>query len=217
MAIYFEHIDIQRFRGLMQVEISGLRDVNIIAGDNNSGKTSFMVALCLFRKPGDFYNVLKVARMRDVSPFTSPAIYENFIGLFPKDEIYIGMSAIGKIGEVVIEIHGEETKEILDPSMYPYPRGKFSKYNREDFSQETTTFYGEMHGWDEHSSFHDRIQFNPFTKASELSFRKRRYPYSINIVYLSPLAHMQGSTFKKIVKNPEYIYICLRLLHLFDP
>ena len=217
MAIHFEHIDIQRFRGLMQVELSGLRDVNIIAGDNNSGKTSFMEALCLFRKPGDFYNVLKVARMRDVSPFTSPAMYENFIALFPKDEMYIGMHATGRIGESVIEIHGEETKEILDPSMYPYPRGKFSKYNREDFSQEITTFYGEMHGWDERNSFHDSIRFNPFTKSSELLFRNKRYPDSINIVYLSPLAHMQGNTFNKIVKNPEYKYICLTLLQLFDP
>ncbi len=217
MAIHFEHIDIKRFRGLRWVEISGLRDVNIIAGDNNSGKTSFMEALCLFRKPADFYNVLKVARMRDVSAFTSPAMYENFISLFPKDEMYIGMHAIGKIGETVIEIHGEETKEIFDQSMYPYPRGKFSKYNREDFSQEVTTFYGEMHGWDKYDSFSDNIRLNPFTKTSELSFRNRRFPDNINIVYLSPLAHMQGNTFNKIVKNPDYKYVCLRLLQLFDP
>ena len=82
MAIHFEHIDIRRFRGLKEVEIPGLRDVNIIAGDNNSGKTSFMEALCLFRKPGDFYNVLKVTRMRDTSPLTSPAMYENFMAHF---------------------------------------------------------------------------------------------------------------------------------------
>ncbi len=218
MAIHFEHIDIQRFRGLMQVEISGLRDVNIIAGDNNSGKTSFMEALCLFRKPADFYNVLKVARMRDVSPFTSPAIYENFIGLFPKDEMYIGMHAAGRIGESVIEIHGVEQKELFNIEMMsPYNRMKYSKQSKPDIEQEITTFYGEMHGWDERNSFHDSIRFNPFMKASELSFRNRRYPDSINIVYLSPLAHMQGTTFNKIVKNPEYKYICLTLLQLFDP
>ena len=217
MAIHFEHIDIQRFRGFMQVEISGLRDVNIIAGDNNSGKTSFMEVLCLFRKPGDFYNVLKVARMRDVSPFTSPAIYENFIGLFPRDEMHIGIHATGRIGESVIEIHGEEQKELLNIEMMsPYNRMKYSKQSKPDIEQEITTFYGEMHGRNEHNSFHDSIRFNPFMKTSELSFRNKRYPDSINVVYLSPLAHMQGNTFNKIVKNPEYKYICLKLLQLFD-
>ncbi len=194
MAIHFEHIDIKCFRGLNQVEISGLRDVNIIAGDNNSGKTSFMEALCLFRKPADFYNVLKVARMRDVSPFTSPAIYENFISLFPKDEMYIGVHATGEIGESVMEIHGEEQKELFSVEMMlPYNRMKHIRESRPDVAQEIMSFYGEMYGHDEHSSFHDSIRFNPFMKTSELSFRNRRYPDSINIVYLSPLAHMQGN------------------------
>lgn len=218
MAIHFEHINIQHFRSLKQVEISGLRDVNIIAGDNNSGKTSFMEAMCLLRKPGDFYNVLKVARMRDVSPFTSPAIYENFIGLFPKDKLYIRMNALGKIGESAIEIYGEEQKELLNIEMMtPYSRIQYSKQNKPDIEQEVTTFYGEMHGCDKHDSFKDSIRFNAFMKATELSFRNRRYPDSINIVYLSPLAHMQGNTFNKIVKNTEYKYICLKLLQLFDP
>ena len=217
MAIHFEHVDIQRFRGLRQVEVSGLGDVNIIVGDNNSGKTSFMEALCLFRRPGDFYNVLKVARMRDVLPFTSPAMYENFINLFPKDEMYIGMRSAGRIGESVIEIHGEEQKELFNIEMMsPYNHMKYSKQSKPDIEQEITTFYGKIYGRDERSSFHDSIRFNPFMKASELSFRNKRYPDSINIVYLSPLAHMQGGTFNKILKNPEYKYICLTLLQLFD-
>ncbi len=217
MAIHFEHIDIQRYRGLVQVDISGLRDVNIIAGDNNSGKTSFMEALCLFRKPADFYNVLKVARMRDVLPFSALSMYDNFISMFPKDEMYIGMHANGEVGESVIEIHGEETKEMFDPSIYPSSRGRTPKYNREDFSQEVMTFYGELHGWDKFGSFGDNIRLDPIMKTSELSFRNRRHPDNINVVYLSPLAHLQGNTFNKIVKNPEYKYVCLRLLQLFDP
>lgn len=218
MAVHFEHLDIRCFRGLKEVEVSGLRDVNIIAGDNNSGKTSFMEALCLFRKPSDFYNVLKVARMRDVSPFTSPAAYDNFISLFPKDEMYIGLRAVGNIGESHLEIHGEEQKELFNIDMLsPYTRTKYSNHNKPDFMQETSMFYGEMHGWDKYNSFHDSIRFHPFMKASEMSFRHKRLPDNINIVYLSPLSHIQGNTFNKIVKNPDYKYICLRLLQLFDP
>lgn len=217
MAVHFEHLDIRCFRGLKEVEVSRLRDVNIIAGDNNSGKTSFMEALCLFRKPNDFYNVLKVARMRDASPFLSSAVYENFINLFPKNEMYIGMHAIGNMGESHLEIHGEEQKELLNIEMLsPYVRNKYSNHNKPDFAQETLMFHGEMHGWDKSGSFHDNIHLHPFVKAYEMSFRNKRLPDSINIVYLSPLAHMQGNTFNKIVKNPDYKYICLKLLQLFD-
>lgn len=218
MAIHFEHLDIQCFRGLKHVRISELRDVNIIAGDNNSGKTSFMEALCLLRKPSDFYNVLKVARMRDVSPFTSPAVYENFINLFPKDEMYIGIHAVGHTGESHLEIYGEEQKELLNIEMFtPYSRIKHSKSDTPDFMQETMMFYGEMHGWDKKDSFHDSIRFHPFMKPTEMSFRNRKLPDNINIVYLSPLSHMQGGVFNKILKNPEYKYVCLKLLQLFDP
>lgn len=215
MAVHFECVDIQSFRGLKQVEVSGLRDVNIIVGNNNSGKTSLMEALCLFRKPGDFYNVLKVARMRDISPFTSPAMYDNFISLFPKDKMHVGVHAFGNVGEICIEIYGEEQKELLQPEMLPYSRAKYSKDNN-DLSQETESFVGEMHGWDKYNSFRESIRFNHFMKSSEMSFKYRRLPDSINIVYLSPIAHMQGNTFNKIVKNPDYKYVCLELLRLFD-
>ena len=215
MAVHFEHLDICRFRGLKEVEVSGLRDVNIIAGDNNSGKTSFMEAICLFRKPGDFYNVLKVARMRDTSLLTSLAVYDNFINLFPKDEMYIGIHALGKTSESHLELHGEERKELVSIEMLP--RNKYSNHDRPDLTQETSMFYGEMHGWDKKNSFHDSIRFNPFMKVSEMSFRNKRLTDNINIVYLPPTAHMQGNTFNKIIKNPEYKYICLRLLQLFDP
>ena len=218
MAVHFEHLDIRCFRGLKEVEVTDLRDVNIIAGDNNSGKTSFMEALCLFRKPSDFYNVLKVARMRDVSSFTSSTIYENFINLFSKNEMYIGIHAIGNIGESHLEIYGEEQKELLNIEMLsPFVRNRYSNHDKPDFTQETLMFHGEMHGWDKNNSFHDNIHFHPFMKAYEISLRNKRLPDNINIVYLSPLAHMQGNIFNKIVKNPDYKYICLRLLQLFDP
>lgn len=218
MAVHFKHLDIQCFRGLKRVEISELRDVNIIVGDNNSGKTSFMEALCLLRKPGDFYNVLKVARMRDVSPFTSPTIYENFINLFPKDEMYIGIHATGNVGESHLELYGEEQKELLNIEMFtPYSRIKHSQSENPDFIQEIMTFHGEMRGWDRHNSFHDSLHFHPFMKAAEMSFRNKKLSDNINIVYLSPLSHMQGNTFNRIVKNPDYKYVCLRLLQFFDP
>lgn len=64
-----------------------LNHVNIIAGDNNSGKTSILGALHFFINPNDLNNVLKIARMRDLGISNSNvSLYENFINLFPKDD-----------------------------------------------------------------------------------------------------------------------------------
>ncbi len=216
MAVHFERLDIRAFRGLKQVEVSGLRDVNIIAGNNNSGKTSLMEALCLLRKPSDLYNVLKVARMRDVLPFTSPGMYENFISLFSGDEMHIGIYGDGNIGETHIEIRGEERKELLMLEMMQYSQAKRSKYNP-DLLQEVTAFNGEMYGRDKNGSFREDIHLNYYIRPFEMSFKNRKYPDNINIVYLSPLAHMQGNIFSKIVKNSNYKHVCLKLLSLFDP
>ena len=49
----FDYLKIQGFRGLKSVELSGLGKVNIIVGDNNSGKTSVLEAISTFCNPLD--------------------------------------------------------------------------------------------------------------------------------------------------------------------
>ncbi len=214
MAILFNRIDIDSFRGLADVGISGLRDVNIIAGDNNSGKTSLMEALCLLRKPGDFYNVIKVARMRDNSPFSGTMLYENFISLFPRDRTNIALHAVGEKDEVHLEIFGEEGKTYVDPEMYSYSRVQSPK--DEIPTHEVSEFVGELRAWVNARSFRDKIHFNPYMKPAYMSFENRRMRDEINLIYLSPLSHVQGNVFNQIVRNKEYKRICIELLQLFD-
>ena len=42
MANHIENIDIVHFRGIHSLAIDNLNHINIIAGDNNSGKTSVL-------------------------------------------------------------------------------------------------------------------------------------------------------------------------------
>lgn len=214
MAILFDRIDIESFRGLTNVGFYGLCDVNIIAGDNNSGKTSLMEALCLLRKPGDFYNVIKVARMRDNSPFSGIMLYENFISLFPKNRPHIALHAVGVEDEVHLDIFGEEGKTYVDPEMYSYSRMQNPK--DEIPTHEISEFAGELKAWVNGRSFRDEIHFNPYMKPSYMSFENKRMRDEINLIYLSPLSHVQGNVFNQIIRNKEYKRICIELLQLFD-
>ena len=52
MAIHIESLQIQQFRGIQQLSIPRLNHINLVAGDNNCGKTSLLEALLLLRNPG---------------------------------------------------------------------------------------------------------------------------------------------------------------------
>ena len=86
MAIHIESLQIEQFRGIHQLAISHLNHINLIAGDNNCGKTSFLEALLLLRNPRDFTNTLRIARLRDnLTMYSGTSTYESLLTLFPHD------------------------------------------------------------------------------------------------------------------------------------
>lgn len=65
---HFESIKINSYKCLSGLELSGLRRVNVIAGVNNSGKTSLLEAIYLLCKQNDFSGVVEVFRTRGKIP-----------------------------------------------------------------------------------------------------------------------------------------------------
>lgn len=64
MAKYFTKLDIEVFRGIIGLSLTDLGDVNIIVGDNNSGKTSILEAIQIISEPtmGNFLDVAEIRR-----------------------------------------------------------------------------------------------------------------------------------------------------------
>ena len=42
---FLKSIEINQFRGIQQLAVSDLSNINLIVGDNNSGKTTFLEAI----------------------------------------------------------------------------------------------------------------------------------------------------------------------------
>ena len=59
-------LHIENFRGLGQLEMSGLDRVNLIAGRNNVGKTTVLEAIFQHCYPRNFQNLLNLERMRGI-------------------------------------------------------------------------------------------------------------------------------------------------------
>lgn len=58
----FREISIEKYRGLHNITFSGLGQINILVGDNNSGKTSILEAIQLFSDKDVLTNMIAIAR-----------------------------------------------------------------------------------------------------------------------------------------------------------
>ena len=60
----FSAIEIKAYRGLRDVTLDGLGIVNILVGENNTGKTSILEAIQMFRNKRVLENVISIANKR---------------------------------------------------------------------------------------------------------------------------------------------------------
>lgn len=75
---YIDSIYINGFRGFKDFRLSDLKDINILVGENNTGKTSLLEAFHILEYPGEIGHYISVCRKREgkgkISPFS---VFEN--------------------------------------------------------------------------------------------------------------------------------------------
>lgn len=220
--VYLDEFNVKRFRGIKDLYISNLGNINIIVGDNNSGKTSVLEAMMLLRNTYKFSNVLKVISLRDngfFSPFRmSP--YDNFLYMFhPEEEDkrievdgtvagkLIGMSLYGTIENVLVDM-----AEVRDRNRKVH--GLLNEQRVVYEETETSEFQGILESHiDDKVVYEEKIAFNPFTRLSGIKVSK---PENIEMVYVAPTDHINGNVFSKIIKNDDYKEIVLHVIQIFD-
>ena len=80
---YLSYLNIKHFRGIENLELKDLSTINIIVGDNNSGKTSLLEAITLLESPDNIKNMLLNASKRDSN---NNSKFELFLEMFPKNQ-----------------------------------------------------------------------------------------------------------------------------------
>lgn len=217
MINYFKNLCIGQYRGIQSLVINNLNNINVIVGDNNSGKTSLLETIYLFRAPHSFNNVVRASRLRNTLTYINPSSYESFINIFPKDhrplDIYV--QADGDWGYSSVEIIGEETTTVVDAEdLKSYPASVRHVKEKTLLGSETPAFIGTMHGIINSARKEIPIRFTTYSRSSMYSGLRSD---NANIVYLSPISHIVENTFYGIVKNDDYKEICIQLIRLFDP
>ena len=75
-------IEINQFRGIRQLTISNFSKINLIVGDNNSGKTTFLEAVQLLFAKSQLSSVKNIIKQRTVLNVSESSFYTSFIKMF---------------------------------------------------------------------------------------------------------------------------------------
>lgn len=210
-------LKIDCFRGIRNLSVSSLNRINLVVGDNNSGKTSVLEALELLRSPaqGSLANIYRTARQREsMSGLSANSIYDSFLCMFPHpgEDLLISLSADTDVGRISFRITGKESKILLDSS--ELDRNTRRQLEDEGAGPETYVFNGVVEYIDGNSAERENIRLDRYSRISGTAvISNDRIP----IVYVSPFEHLRGNIINLIVKNDEYKRICLKSLQLFDP
>jgi hypothetical protein len=105
-----ESFHIEHFRGLHDVRLEGLGQINLLVGINNSGKTSVLEAISTYCSPVNLREWINVARQRDQESklWSRVSPLDALVWLFPhhedfdRDELYKGEICISGEGEFPI-------------------------------------------------------------------------------------------------------------------
>ena len=224
MAVYIENLQIEQFRGIQKLSIPHLNHINLVVGDNNCGKTSFLEALLLLRDPFDFTNTLRIARMRDtLTTYGGISVYEGLLTLFPhnfsfKEEMrMIALTACCNGRDISYSLQGRLQTIMLDPE----EQQRLFRYSTRTFYQakdaiplECQAFLGELLVNTGDYQEEQAVSFHEYSTVSGRDIPNNRF---LNIVYLSPFDHLQGRLFSRILTNESYKNLCVAILRLFDP
>ncbi|NJO08151.1 MAG: AAA family ATPase [Chloroflexaceae bacterium] len=115
-------LHIQQFRGLRNLHLSNLGQINLLVGANNSGKTSVLEAIATYCRPLDPWEWLNAARSREIKS-SRISILESFTWLFPQaasnsaNGLYQGQIVMTGNGDVPVREVVATLHEILVESI----------------------------------------------------------------------------------------------------
>ena len=210
---------VEGFRGIHDLEIDHLSQVNLIVGDNNCGKTSLLEAIQFLRSSRSLANIYRIARQRENTFLVSTnSIYDNIICMFPKCErgLEIKLSAIYDGSMISFDLLGKESRELLDLNelnkwVYQGLAKEFAEVNNET---ETDVLECQSIYMVNGQSTNETFRINRFSRITGTPIHQDE---RIKITYVSPFEHLKGSRINQIIKDDSYTKNCIGALQLFDP
>ena len=212
-----DSLNIKSFRGLENIKINHCKRINILLGDNNSGKTSFLESIYLLRN-NDLYNFVDVARCRQNK--TLSIVDVSY--MYPIDTNKIEVDVTSKNGKINFS-STYSIKQITFDKNYYFDNEK--KENRDVIDRiletvidktnangkATKQLVGEIKYNNDVVNF-GIIDLDFYSKINKADKNENK------VTYISPYAHynLSDEGFSRVISNKTYHNIIVSLLKLFD-
>lgn len=212
-------IQISKFRGINNLTVSGFSDINLLVGDNNSGKTTFLeVIQLLFAKP-QLSSVKNIIKQRTVLNIKDSSFYVSFINLFNMEQTDILTSftihAESDDGPIQFEIKGQEQtisgEDALRMSEMSSRQRFYQEKELSSIPETVRLFTGSMISQNAAKPVEKKIRFTSLDNAVV-------GPVSKNTVqYIPSFGHLRYDLLQNIVDHPDYKALAISILKQFDP
>lgn len=229
MSQILQNLQICGFRGFQEINLSDLGQVNLIVGNNNSGKTSLLEAIAIFCNPLDPFRWVEVSKRSFYSRIYAgfrPDLEsikwifqkkENF-NLSDTEEFYgnlliksYGNAPIKELKAEILEIYGTEIKKNEKDNL---ENNEFSREGLEikiqtnEFSEQTNLFSKDSE---------IKTEIFQFWEDERFITRGRKKPF-INTNIISPAYSNLGSVklSKLILSDKQNKNEILKLINFFD-
>lgn len=221
---FVKQLKINSFRGIKDLTLADLRQINILTGKNNCGKTSILEILESYRNPIDFRNWRQILRnLSGLNQRSRISYYEGFYDLFDvnsKDKVVeyeimhggLEMDCVRMTGEINdVEISENEWRDIQ--GIMRASSGMNDKESEENDSLIETSLLQLRLFLNEQEENMVQIYDGQY-RFMPLGFEKGE---SRNIVYISPTAHAEGMIYlKDVLDNPDLYQEMLNALSNFN-
>lgn len=190
---YIEYLNIRRFRGIKELELLDLGEVNILVGENNSGKTSILEAIGIMENPSELGTIIRIGRKREIfnNQSSSYTIFKSMLNTSSKS---IDISGNVKGKSMDISIGGSQVvllTEVIGPEI-------------EGFKGKITVNYGEKLISEDIAIFQ---KDNDFIMGSNLK--------TMPIEYITPVEHLLKNSPNEVIKKGKKKEL-IQLLSIFD-
>ena len=169
-------IVIHNFRCFKRFQISGLKQLNIIVGDNNSGKTSFLEAVSLVCKP-QLKHLFWLVKQRIENPDSIASIQEELDFLFNDVNEKAKIEVESEAGEFFIDV--EKNTEVDSQkcfSLYASKKECFAvdihsgvRFQKKEICEERQFIYNEKLSSKDFSQLNTEIKSKKSLKPEQLN------------------------------------------------
>lgn len=213
MSDFISKVYIESFRGIKALELNNLLPINILTGDNNSGKTSVLEILNSLKNCGDFRWWRSLTR-NDFRISTYEGFYDLFDINSSKKIVAYSTEINGMKKDVMLSANDIE-EEMTEEEYFELA----GIYLPEDIKKEELSKTVQI------PKLEMEIKIDGETVDTNVVYEgERRYRVNPkkaveekNIIYISPTRHAEGDVFlSKVLDNPELYEQMLMVLKEFD-